>query len=89
MTHGERQALRTQQNRRFQDICVNRPSDPLYKDEGDMAPELPTKHRVDDNSKFLTALSLSLSIYLYIYIEPMYLSLSHVLDCKKLPIYLC
>jgi hypothetical protein len=56
MTHGERQALRVQQNQRFQDICVNRPYATLDEDEGVMAPELPTKHRVDDKRKFLTTL---------------------------------
>jgi hypothetical protein len=84
VTHGERHALHAQQNQRFQDICVNRPFAPLHEDEDVMAPELPAKHRVDDNCKFLTALI----IYIYIYIEQMYLSLSHVLACRKLPRYL-
>jgi hypothetical protein len=64
LTHGERQALRAQQNQQFQDICVNRPSAPLHEDEGVMAPELPTKHRVDDKRKFVT----TLIIYIHIYI---------------------
>jgi hypothetical protein len=56
VTHGERQALRAQQNQRFQDICVNSPSASLHEDEDVMAPELPTKHQVDGKHKFLTAL---------------------------------
>jgi hypothetical protein len=49
MTHGERQVLCAQQNQRFQDTCVNRPSAPLHEDEDVMAPKLP-RH---DNLYFL------------------------------------
>jgi hypothetical protein len=38
------------------------PSAPLHEDEGVMALELPTKHWVDDNHKFLTILI----IYIYV-----------------------
>jgi hypothetical protein len=43
------------------------PSAPLHEDEGVMALELPTKHWVDDNHKFLTILI----IYIYmLFISP-------------------
>jgi hypothetical protein len=56
VTHGERQALRAQQNQRFQDICVNRSSAPLHKDEDAMPSKLPKEHQLDDSRKFLTSL---------------------------------
>jgi hypothetical protein len=56
VTHGERQALRAQQNQRFQDICVNRPSVPLHEDEDAMPSKLPKEHQLDDSRKFLTSL---------------------------------
>jgi hypothetical protein len=56
VTHGERQALCAQQNQRFQNICVSRPSSPLNEDEDIAAPKLPKEHRLDDSRKFLTSL---------------------------------
>jgi hypothetical protein len=56
VTHGERQALRAQQNQRFQDKCVNRPSSPLHEDEDVMPPKLSKEHLLDDSHKFLTSL---------------------------------
>jgi hypothetical protein len=56
VTHGERQALRAQQNQRFQDKCVNWPSSPLHEDEDVMPPKLTEDHPLDDSRKFLTSL---------------------------------
>jgi hypothetical protein len=56
VTHGERRALRVQQNRQFQDKCVNRPSAPSDEDDDAMAPTLHKEHQVDDNRMFLISL---------------------------------
>jgi hypothetical protein len=85
VTHGERQALRAQQNQRFQDMCVNRPSAPLHEDEGVMTPKLPTEQVVDGNRKFLTSMIL---LYIYIY-QPAYSLLSHILSRRELPRDMC
>jgi hypothetical protein len=95
VTHGERQALCAQQNQRFQDMCVNRPSAPLHEDEGVMTPKLPTEQVVDGNRKFLTSMIL---LYIYIstsvlivvsYIEPQraskrYVLIGHLLHYTKM-----
>jgi hypothetical protein len=56
VTHGEWRVLRVQQNRRFEETCVNRPSAPSDEHEVVMAPTLHKEHRVDDNGRFLTYL---------------------------------
>jgi hypothetical protein len=58
VTLGERQALCAQQNQRFQDKCVKRPSSPLHEDEDAMPPKLPKEHLLDDSCMFLTSLFL-------------------------------
>jgi hypothetical protein len=62
VTHGERQALRAQQNQRFQNIYVSRPSSPLHEDEDIMVSKVPKEHQLDDSRKFLTSLFFNIYI---------------------------